>query len=52
MNTPKLVMVANNQKMRCEGHGDVELKLKGHKQTTKIKQVMFNNLISVGKMTR
>lgn len=54
--TPKLVTVANNQKLYSEGHGDVELLLKGHKQTTKLSEVIFvpglsTNLISVGKIT-
>lgn len=55
VDTPRLVTVANNQKMHSEGHGEVELLLKGHTQTTKISEVIYvpglsTNLISVGKM--
>lgn len=56
VDTPRLVTVANNQRLQSEGHGDVELLLKGHKTTTKIHEVVYvpglsTNLISVGKMT-
>ncbi|KAJ8714347.1 hypothetical protein PYW07_002572 [Mythimna separata] len=53
---PRLVTVANNQKLYSEGYGEAELLLKGHTQTTKISEVVYvpglsTNLISVGKMT-
>jgi transposase InsO family protein len=56
VDTPRLVTVANNQKMQSEGYGTVELLLKGHDETTKISDVIYvpglsTNLISVGKMT-
>ncbi|KPJ11482.1 Retrovirus-related Pol polyprotein from transposon TNT 1-94 [Papilio machaon] len=55
VHTPKLVTVANNNKMYSEGHGDVEILLKGHTQPTKLIEVIYvpglsTNLISVGKM--
>lgn len=55
VDTPRSVTVANKQKMHSEGHGDVELLLKGQKQLTKISEVIYvpglsTNLISVGKM--
>lgn len=55
VDTPRLVSVANKEKMHSEGHGDVELLLEGHTQTTKLSEVIYvpglsTNLISVGKM--
>lgn len=56
VDTPRLVTVANNQKMHVEGHGEVKLLLKGHKQTTTLSEVIFvpdlsTNLLSVNKIT-
>lgn len=56
MDSPRLVTVANKQKMRSVGHGDVELFLKGNKQTTTLSEVIFvpdlsTNLLSVSKIT-
>lgn len=56
VDTPRLVTAANNQKMCTEGHGDVELVLKGQQNTTTISEVIFvpglsTNLLSVSKLT-
>ncbi|XP_061704185.1 uncharacterized protein LOC133515631 [Cydia pomonella] len=55
LETPRSVTVANKEKLHSEGHGTVELLLKGHSETTKISDVVYvpglsTNLISVGKI--
>lgn len=56
VDTPRLVTAANNQNMCTEGHGDVELILKGQQHKTTICDVIFvpglsTNLLSVSKLT-
>ncbi|CAG9104628.1 unnamed protein product [Plutella xylostella] len=56
VDNPRLVTVANNQKINSEGHGDVELLLNGKQEITKISDVIYvpdlsTSLLSVSKMT-
>ncbi|KAG6457289.1 hypothetical protein O3G_MSEX010208 [Manduca sexta] len=55
VDTPRLVTVANKEKMYSEGHGEVHLLLEAQTQNTKLCDVVYvpglsTNLISVGKM--